>query len=115
MTFNDGQPLNGILNQRSNDVLVANNWNVVQYSILLVMFAQVFNLVLGELIHVIADAHIYDRYILIVRELIERPAYKAPKLIVDPDIKNFYDFTVSALSSRNTNTDLRSEIFLVAT
>ncbi|HHW93166.1 MAG TPA: thymidylate synthase [Clostridiaceae bacterium] len=97
MTFNvTGNRLNGILNQRSNDVLVANNWNVVQYSILLVMFAQVSNLVPGELIHVIADAHIYDRHIPIVRELIERPAFSAPKLVVDPDIKDFYDFTVSS-------------------
>lgn len=97
MTFNvTGNRLNGILNQRSNDVLVANNWNVVQYAILLVMFAQVSNLVPGELIHVIADAHIYDRHIPIVRELIERPAYRSPKLVVDPDIKDFYDFTVSS-------------------
>ena len=97
MTFNvTGNRLNGILNQRSNDVLVANNWNVVQYAILLVMFAQVSNLVPGELIHVIADAHIYDRHIPIVRGLIERPAYRAPKLVVDPDIKDFYDFTVSS-------------------
>lgn len=97
MTFNvTGNRLNGILNQRSNDVLVANNWNVVQYAILLVMFAQVSNLVPGELIHVIADAHIYDRHIPIVRELIERPAYRAPKLVVDPDIQDFYDFTVSS-------------------
>ena len=77
------------------------------------MFAQVSNLVPGELIHVIADAHIYDRHIPIVRELIERPAYKAPKLIVDPDIKNFMISPYQALSSRNTNTDLRSEIFLL--
>jgi thymidylate synthase len=97
MTFNvTGNRLNGILNQRSNDMLVANNWNVVQYAILLVVFAQVSNLVPGELIHVIADAHIYDRHIPIVRELIERPAYRSPKLVVDPDIKIFYDFTVSS-------------------
>jgi thymidylate synthase len=97
MTFNvTGNRLNGILNQRSNDMLVANNWNVVQYAILLVMFAQVSNLVPGELIHVIADAHIYDRHIPIVRELIELPAYRSPKLVVDPDIKDFYDFTVSS-------------------
>ncbi len=99
MTFNvTGNRLNGILNQRSNDVLVANNWNVVQYAILLVMFAQVSNLVPGELVHVIADAHIYDRHIPIVRELIERPAYNAPKLLVDPDVKNFYDFSVSSFA-----------------
>ncbi len=97
MTFNvTGNKLNGILNQRSNDMLVANNWNVVQYSILLIMFAQVSGLEAGEFVHVIADAHIYDRHIPIVRELIERPAYSAPKLMVDPDVKDFYDFKVSS-------------------
>ncbi|NLZ66477.1 MAG: thymidylate synthase [Clostridiaceae bacterium] len=97
MTFNvSGRHLNGILNQRSNDVLVANNWNVLQYSILLVMFAQVSGFIPGELIHVIADAHIYDRHIPMVEELIARPAFDAPRLRVDPDIKNFYDFRVSS-------------------
>ena len=97
MTFNvSGDTLNGILNQRSNDMLTANNWNVLQYSILLVMFAQVSGLKAGELVHVISDAHIYDRHIPIVKEILEKPQHPAPKLIVDPDIKNFYDFTVDS-------------------
>jgi thymidylate synthase len=86
--------LNAILNQRSNDVLVANNWNVVQYSILLHMFAQVSNLEVGELVHVIADAHIYDKHIPIVEKVIRNKQYNAPKLIINRAIKNFYDFTV---------------------
>ena len=94
MTFNvTGNKLNAILNQRSQDILAANNWNVVQYSVLVHMFAQVSGLVPGELVHVIADAHIYDRHIDIVKELIERPQYPAPKFRLNPDIKNFYDFT----------------------
>ncbi len=96
MTFNvtDGT-LNGILNQRSQDVLAANNWNVCQYAILLHMFAQVSGLEAGELVHVIADAHIYDRHIPIIKELIERKEYPAPVLKINKDVKNFYDFTVS--------------------
>ncbi len=94
MTFNvSGNVLNGILNQRSNDMLTANNWNVAQYAILLIMMAQVSDLIPGELVHVIADAHIYDRHIPIVKEIIEMPQYPAPKLWVDPEVKNFYDFT----------------------
>lgn len=85
--------LNAILNQRSQDVLAANNWNVVQYAILVHMLAQVCNMIPGELIHVIADCHIYDRHIPIIEELISRESYPAPKLWLDPDIKNFYDFT----------------------
>lgn len=93
MTFNvSSNVLNGILNQRSNDMLTANNWNVFQYSVLLMMFAQVSGLVPGELVHVIADAHIYDRHIPIVKKIIENPQYDAPKLIINPDVKNFYDF-----------------------
>lgn len=93
MTFNvSGDTLNGILNQRSNDMLTANNWNVLQYSLLLMMFAQVSGLKAGELIHVIADAHIYDRHIDIVKEIIKKPQHKAPKLIINPNVKNFYDF-----------------------
>lgn len=95
MTFNvSGNRLNAVLNQRSQDVLAANNWNVVQYSALLMMFAQVSGLEAGELVHVIADAHIYDRHVPVVKELIERPQFDAPKLIINKDIKNFYDFTV---------------------
>jgi len=94
MTFNvSGNVLNGILNQRSQDMLTANNWNVVQYSILLIMMAQASGLIAGELVHIIADAHIYDRHIPIVKELLENPTFPAPKLIVNPYIKDFYSFT----------------------
>lgn len=95
MTFNvSGNKLNGILNQRSNDMLVANNWNVLQYSILLMMFAQVSGLEPGELVHVIADAHLYDRHIELAKEVIAKEQYEAPKLIMNKDVKNFYDFKV---------------------
>lgn len=95
MTFNvTGNKLNAILNQRSQDILTANNWNVVQYSVLVHMLAQVCGLEPGELIHVIADAHIYDRHVPIVEELIERPQYPAPKFGLNPDVKDFYAFTV---------------------
>ena len=94
MTFNvTGNRLNAILNQRSQDTLVANNWNVCQYAILLMMFAQVSGFEPGELVHVIADAHIYDRHIPIVEEMLTRPTYPAPKVTLDPDVKDFYDFT----------------------
>lgn len=95
MTFNvSGDKLNGILNQRSNDMLTANNWNVLQYSLLLMMFAQVSGLKPGILLHVISDAHIYDRHIDIVKEVVAKPEHPAPKLIINPNIKNFYDFKV---------------------
>lgn len=94
MTFNvKDDTLNAILNQRSQDVLTANNWNVVQYSLLLMMMAQVSGLKAGELVHVIADAHIYDRHVDIVKELIERPQYPAPKVRLNPDVTDFYEFT----------------------
>ncbi len=94
MTFNvTGNRLNAILNQRSQDILAANNWNVVQYAVLIHMMAQVSDLIPGELIHVIADAHIYDRHTEIVREMIERPQYPAPKFKLNPEVRNFYDFT----------------------
>lgn len=97
MTFNvSGDTLNGILNQRSNDMLTANNWNVVQYAVLLIMFAQVSGLKAGELVHVIADAHIYDRHVPMVKEIIQNEQRPAPKLVVDPNVKNFYDFTVDS-------------------
>ena len=93
MTFNvSGDTLNGILNQRSNDMLTANNWNVLQYALLLMMFAQVSGLKAGELVHVIADAHIYDRHIDLVKEVIAKPQHKAPTLKINPNVKNFYDF-----------------------
>ena len=95
MTFNvSGNKLNAILNQRSQDMLTANNWNVCQYAILVHMFAQVSGLEVGELVHVISDAHIYDRHIPIVEKIINNPQYTAPKLMINPAIKNFYDFTV---------------------
>ena len=95
MTFNvTGDRLNAILNQRSQDILAANNWNVCQYAVLDHMLAQVCGFKPGELVHVIADAHIYDRHIPIIKELIERPTYPAPTFWLNPDIKDFYDFTV---------------------
>lgn len=95
MTFNvTGDRLNAILNQRSQDILAANNWNVVQYAVLVHMFAQVSGLKPGELVHVIADAHIYDRHVPVIKELIQRPQYPAPKFRLNPDIKDFYDFTI---------------------
>lgn len=100
MTFNVTQKkgenkltLNGILNQRSQDILTANNWNVCQYAVLLMMLAQVCDMNPGELVHVIADAHIYDRHIPIVKELITRETYPAPKVRLNPEIKDFYQFT----------------------
>jgi thymidylate synthase len=95
MTFNvTGNRLNGILNQRSQDVLVANNWNVCQYAVLIHMLAQVSGLTPGEFVHVIADAHIYDRHIPLIEELISRTPYPAPKLLINPDVRDFYDFKV---------------------
>lgn len=92
-----GDTLNMILNQRSQDTLVANNWNVCQYALLLMMFAQVSGLKAGELIHVISDCHIYDRHVPLVKELITRPQYPAPKVWLNPEIKDFYAFTVNDL------------------
>ena len=100
MTFNvtqrkgeDKLTLNAILNQRSQDVLTANNWNVVQYAVLVHMLAQCCDMYVGEFMHVIADAHIYDRHIPLVEELIKRPVFDAPKFFMNPDIKDFYKFT----------------------
>ena len=90
---NDKLTLNGILNQRSQDILAANNWNVVQYSVLMHMLAQSCDMQVGELVHVIADAHIYDRHIPIIKELIERETYEAPTFWLNPEIKDFYEFT----------------------
>lgn len=85
--------LNGILNQRSQDVLAANNWNVCQYAVLIYMLAQVCGMKAGELVHVIADAHIYDRHIPMIEELISREPYPAPTFWLNPEVKDFYDFT----------------------
>ncbi len=99
MTFNvtDGK-LCAILNQRSQDMLAANAWNVAQYAALVLMFAQVSGLEPGEFVHVIADAHIYDRHIPIVEELITREVYPAPKVELDKSITNFYDFTPASFT-----------------
>lgn len=95
MTFNVvGNKLNAILNQRSQDILAANAWNVCQYAVLVHMLAQVSGLVPGELVHVIADAHIYDRHLPVIEELIKRPSYPAPKFWMNPDVKDFYEFTL---------------------
>lgn len=108
MTFNveqkkghDKLTLNAVLNQRSQDILAANNWNVCQYSLLLMAIAQVSGMEAGELLHVIADAHIYDRHIPIVKELIKREVYPAPTVRLNPDIKNFYDFTMDDVIVEN--------------
>ena len=102
MTFNvTGNKLNAVLNQRSQDILTANNWNVVQYAVLLHMIAQVSGLEAGELVHVIADAHIYDKHVPLVRELICREAFPAPVFHINKDIKDFYDFTVEDVSLEN--------------
>ena len=95
VTFNvSGDTLNAILHQRSNDVAVANNWNVVQYAALVHMFAQVSGLKAGELVHVIADAHIYDRHIPIVEKMLKGEEHPAPKFVMNKDVKDFYDFKV---------------------
>ena len=97
MTFNvSGNRLNAILNQRSQDMLTANNWNVVQYAVLVHMFAQASGLVPGQLVHVIADAHIYDRHIPLIEKLLERTPAPAPRFLVDPSVTNFYDFTLDS-------------------
>ena len=90
--------LNMLLVQRSQDVLAANSWNVCQYALLLMMVAQVSGMVAGELVHMIADAHIYDRHIDIVRELIARPRFAAPKVSLNPEVTDFYDFTTDDLA-----------------
>ena len=115
MTFNvSGDTLNGILNQRSNDVAVANNWNVVQYAVLLMMFAQVSGLKAGELVHVIADAHLYDRHIPVVEKMLKNPQYPAPKIKINPDIKDFYKFTVDDFTLEDYQFNKLEEKFEVA-
>ncbi len=102
MTFNvTGKKLNAILNQRSQDTLTANNWNVVQYAVLVHMLAQVCGLEAGELVHVISDAHIYDRHIAIVEEILQNTPYPAPTFKMNPEIKNFYDFTLADFELEN--------------
>ena len=114
MTFNvSGRKLNAVLNQRSQDMLAANNWNVCQYAVLVHMFAQVSGLEAGELLHVIADAHIYDRHIPIIKELIKNKQFDAPRLCVDPDITDFYDFTHESFrldGYKYNETDIKFEV-----
>ena len=99
MTFNvSGNVLNAILNQRSQDMLTANGWNVMQYAALLMMFAQVSGLVPGELVHVIADCHIYDRHIPMVERLLELEPYPAPKVTLDGTVQDFYQFTKNSFT-----------------
>lgn len=121
MTFNvtkeknsDKLKLNGILNQRSQDILAANNWNVCQYAVLLHMLAQVCDMEVGELVHVIADAHIYDRHIPIIEELIKRETHPAPTFWMNPDIKDFYEFTVDDFRLDNYVTGPKVENIPVA-
>ena len=106
MTYNvteeNGQlVLNAILNQRSQDMLAANGWNIAQYAILLMMVAQVSHMIPGQLIHVIADAHIYDRHVPMIEELLQRETYDAPIVKLNPEINNFYDFTTDDLIVEN--------------
>ena len=111
MTFNvtkepgkDKLVLNAVLNQRSQDILAANNWNVCQYSLLLMMIAQACDMEAGELVHVIADCHIYDRHIPVIKELISRKPYPAPTVKLNPEIKDFYKFTTDDLIVENYET-----------
>ena len=102
MTFNvSGDTLNAILNQRSQDMLAANNWNVVQYAVLVHMFAQVSGLKAGELVHVIADCHIYDRHVPIIEKMLAQPERPAPKFTVDPAVTDFYAFTKDSFRIEN--------------
>ena len=99
MTFNvSGNVLNGILNQRSQDMLTANGWNVMQYAALLWMMAQVSSLVPGELVHVIADCHIYDRHVPMIKRLLENEPYPAPRVTLDPSVTDFYAFTKNSFT-----------------
>lgn len=114
MTFNvSGDTLNGILNQRSNDVIVANNWNVVQYAVLLHMFAMVSGLKVGELVHVIADAHIYDRHVPVFEQMKQNVSYEAPKFVIKRQVKDFYDFKVDdfeLIDYKYSNIDKKLEV-----
>lgn len=108
MTFNVTKPkdndklvLNGILNQRSQDILTANNWNVCQYAVLIHMLASVCDMQVGELVHVISDAHIYDRHVPVIKDLIKRPTYEAPTFWINPEVKDFYEFTVDDFKLEN--------------
>lgn len=104
VTFNvTGNKLNAILNQRSQDMLVANNWNVCQYAVLIHMFARISGLEAGELVHVIADAHIYDRHIPILEDVLKNDILVAPTFSIDESIDNFYNFKVDSVSLADYN------------
>ena len=106
VTFNvTGRKLNAILNQRSQDMLVANNWNVCQYAVLVRMFAQVSGLEAGELVHVIADAHIYDRHIPILKQILKNKTFPAPELLIDKSITDFYQFKTDSIELINYNSN----------
>ena len=115
VTFNvsDGK-LNAILNQRSNDMAVANNWNVVQYAVLVHMLAQVSNLQVGELVHVIADAHVYDRHVKQVERMLQGQTHPAPKFVINKDVTDFYAFTVNDFALEGYEYDPFNEKFEVA-
>jgi len=115
MTFNvSGHTLNAVLNQRSQDMLTANGWNVMQYAALLMMFAQVSGLIPGELLHVIADCHIYDRHIPMVETLLNREPFSAPKVTLDPGVSDFYAFTKHSFSIEQYQYHLLEERIPVA-
>ena len=115
VTFNvSGNKLNALLNQRSNDMAVANNWNVVQYAVLVHMLAQISDLQVGELVHVIADAHIYDRHEDAVRKLISGKPHPAPKFVINKDVKDFYQFTLDDFALEGYEYEDFSERFEVA-
>ena len=115
MTFNvTGDRLNAVLNQRSQDMLAANNWNICQYAVLLHMIAQVSGYKAGELVHVIADAHIYDRHIPIIKDIIKKEPYPAPRFILDDSITDFYKFTADSFSLENYEYHEEKIVFPVA-
>ena len=115
VTFNvTGNKLNAILNQRSQDMLAANNWNVCQYAILVHMLAQVSGLEVGELVHVISDAHIYDRHVPIIKNIMQNEQFEAPRLEIDKSITNFYDFTVDSFKLVDYKCNPNKEKFEVA-
>lgn len=115
MTFNvSGGKLNAILNQRSQDMLAANNWNICQYAVLVHMIAQVSGLEVGELVHVIADAHIYDRHVPIIKELIEKQSFEAPEFTLDKSINDFYKFTADSYTLGNYKYNTEDVKFEVA-
>jgi len=115
VTFNvTGNKLNAILNQRSQDMLTANNWNVIQYAVLVYMMAQVSGLEVGEFVHVIADAHVYDRHVEVYKSIRQNKQYDAPKLVINKEVKDFYDFTVDDFVLENYEYDVLNQKIEVA-